>query len=601
MALFEYKGKDAHAEVSEAFKLASYAQFNAIVPLAFIDDSVIPLFAKFKQAPSGWRDLTAAELGVSESKIDAAGSFVGETSASPQAKIMGYVEADGSISRVSVNFAGTSDLGDVVDYLSLANGAYLEQFRYLLDATAKFSQAHGLTGEDVTVTGYSLGGAAVNIMAEKSDEYSGGFFKNANYFGFSSPTIFDSDKILNIGAENDVVYRAIGDSDGSIQEGLAEALINEDKPFGSSADNIVLFNDLYANPLSPYGPFSALNIPGGWNAHLSGLFSPVIDTMIKSNFYDLMERDSVVVVSQLSDLLRPITWVEDAPRLTSNHYGDPAFILGSESADKLGDGKADDFLDGFGGNDQFRLSSGNDSVNGGTGADTVRLAGTPSDYEVVRLSNGTVFMIDKTGANGVKELVGVETLVFTTLTGPKQYTVLQDRLDASTLLTSDIRYVAHKAGSAAGDILTGTTGADRLFGLAGDDMLNGGDGKDLLLGGTGNDRLLGGSGNDTLLGGAGDDSLIGGVGNDLLSGGRGDDIFDFSSGVLGRDIVTDFNAGAGEHDMLAFKQTLFHTIDQLLSAFRQSGDDAVLSTSTGSVVLSDVEVASLRADHFMLV
>ena len=50
-----------------------------------------------------------------------------------------------------------------------ADGYTLKAFGQLLGDVAKFAQAHGLSGEDVVVSGHSLGRLAVNSMAAQSD------------------------------------------------------------------------------------------------------------------------------------------------------------------------------------------------------------------------------------------------------------------------------------------------------------------------------------------------------------------------------------------------------------------------------------------------
>ncbi len=54
--------------------------------------------------------------------------------------------------------------------------------------------------------------------------------------------------------------------------------------------------------------------------------------------------------------------------------------------------------------------------------------------------------------------------------------------------------------------------------------IDGGGGNDVLWGNAGNDMLIGGSGNDTLHGGAGADTLYGGAGTDIVDGGSGNDV-----------------------------------------------------------------------------
>lgn len=600
MAIFDYKGRDARAEVIEAFALARYAQIEAFGVLGDALGAVTGNVQAFG-LPEGWRELTAAELRVSPEKVDAEGFFTGATSTAAQAKILGFVGENGAIERVSVSFAGTNSLDDVPAYLDLAQGRYIEEFRYLLNATASYAASVGLTGADVVVNGYSLGGAAVDILAEKTGEISGGFYDTSNFFGFSSPTIFDdSGRILNFGAENDVVYRIIGDSDDSVSEGLMEAVINEDQEFGSSADNIVLFNDLYASPLSPYGPFSIVNLFGGWNAHITGILDSAVERIAGSTFYDLIEIDSAVIVSQLSDATRGTIWVEDAFRTTSSHFGDPAFILGTESGDRLRDGRAGDFLDGFAGNDRFDLSTGNDTVAGGVGNDTVMLDGTASQYQTIRLSDGTLFLAGGATAYGLKELSSVEAIEFGSGLGTSRYAVDANGLDARSFFSRDIGYSSHREGSNSADTLSGSSTVDRLFGRSGDDRLFGAGGNDLLHGGDGEDTLFGQAGSDQLYGAAGDDILGGGLGDDFLSGGVGNDLFDFSQGAGGRDLVTDFDHGVEGDDALLLSASLFQTASAALESFQQVAADAVLSFVGGSVVLQNVDVASLSLDDVLL-
>jgi VCBS repeat-containing protein len=121
---------------------------------------------------------------------------------------------------------------------------------------------------------------------------------------------------------------------------------------------------------------------------------------------------------------------------------------------------------------------------------------------------------------------------------------------------------------------------ERTVDIRGDGWAIGGEGNDdiqafggeqtrhMLVGGTGADRLKGGDGRDLLFGDAGpalpddafndffgeewtpvagfDDQLDGGAGADVLTGGSGADRFVFRAGEADRDLVTDFDAAAGD-------------------------------------------------------
>ncbi|MCW2956339.1 MAG: hypothetical protein JWO69_1208, partial [Thermoleophilia bacterium] len=85
----------------------------------------------------------------------------------------------------------------------------------------------------------------------------------------------------------------------------------------------------------------------------------------------------------------------------------------------------------------------------------------------------------------------------------------------------------------------GTSGANTLLGTRRADRLVGGAGNDTLRGLGGPDQLRGGAGRDRLFGGFGNDDLDGNSGNDLLDGGFGNDTLD---GGPGQDLLL---GGAG--------------------------------------------------------
>lgn len=65
------------------------------------------------------------------------------------------------------------------------------------------------------------------------------------------------------------------------------------------------------------------------------------------------------------------------------------------------------------------------------------------------------------------------------------------------------------------------------------------------------DRLAGTAATDVVEGGRGNDQLDGGSGNDTLTGGDGADTFILRAGG-GDDVVTDFNAAAGDRVMFDY-------------------------------------------------
>lgn len=301
----------------------------------------------------------------------------------PQAKIFGEYDAQGNITGISVTFAGTNSLIDILDYFQLNTGELAAYLEPLLSAVRDFAVKNGLSAEDVLITGYSLGGGMTNLMAEYRESLAGGFFANSNYVGCASPLICDDPGVvLNYGYENDVVYRIVGD-EATWQDAVAAGdpgLVNPDSRYDSSLDNIVLFNDMYASSIWDVDPFfSIVNIPVAWYAHIDGTLSDAHMRIANNPFYEFMERDSTTVVANLSSASRSTTWVQDKDVVTSDHYGTTAFIIGSKHGDLLQGGKAGDYIYGGEGDDTMRTGAGADRIDGGAGSDTLRLDGTKTD------------------------------------------------------------------------------------------------------------------------------------------------------------------------------------------------------------------------------
>lgn len=413
LAIFDYKGQGASEDVIEAYQLARVSQINAFGGISLlVDNRVVKLFSGSDydtnfDLPSGWRELLPSELDVDPSLCDGLGIYSSATSSSAQVKITGKFE-NGQLTEIGVAFAGTSDFGDVLAYLDLEDQRIMSGFERILDVKASFAQANGLIGSDITVTGYSLGGAVTNALSFKSGVISNGFYADSNYFGFA--------------------YRAVGDVDESLVAGLYEVVFNDDKTFIGSTDNIVLFDDVYANPLFPLGIFSLLNVTNGWAAHVCGVFETPYTTLANSTFYDEIQTDPTVVIAALSPVLRGITRVSDVSRMTSDHYGSDAFLLGTDAGDKLRDGQGNDALDGFGGDDHFDLSTGTDRVAGCAGKDEVLVEGKVLDYDIYLHDDGVLYMESDT--YGLKALADVEQVTFKGYWIDRTFDVESNKLDS---------------------------------------------------------------------------------------------------------------------------------------------------------------------------
>lgn len=100
---------------------------------------------------------------------------------------------------------------------------------------------------------------------------------------------------------------------------------------------------------------------------------------------------------------------------------------------------------------------------------------------------------------------------------------------------------------------------------------------DVLYAGNASSILNGGSGHDVLYGGAGNDILYGGAGNDTIYGGAGADVFRYANGT-GHDTIADYEA----EDIV---QILKGTVAK--ATLENSGDDVRLVVGKGSLMLKN--------------
>lgn len=620
MAIFDYKDYDSQSAAelmttSQALAVytnsAAMMYFPAAAALNAIGSISGDYFANPVHVgpPAGWRELTPGELHLPDSSKDPSGYYTfaspltGNSTipgTGPQAKIFGQFDAEGKVTRVSIAWAGTNDPIDVADYFQLNTGEIAPNMQPLLEALKNYSVEHGLSAKDVIITGYSLGAGMTNIMAKYRETLAEGFFKDSNYIAHDSPILYDNaDVIKNMGYENDVVYRILG-NEPTLAESIAAGdpfLSNPDKMFASSADNIVLFNDTYASPLWGALPFSILNMPFGWSAHIDGVSTDALKRIAQSPFYQYTAADSTIIVDNLTALTRWNTWVEDKKSPTSDHYGTPAFIIGNEHDNLLKGGAGGDYIDAGGGNDKIKPGEGADRIDGGSGTDTLILNGSAADWDIYRLASGDM-MFEAHDHSGLKQASHIEQVSFegTALSTLHPYTIgenalIDQRFPVLQHLNDNIAYKHATEGTAGDDHLSGSA----VFGGAGNDILNAVASGSLLHGGEGNDILLGGSGDDRLYGAEGKDRLYGGAGNNELFGGVGNDVFVVDAHCTGNTVIKDFNRYAGDHDQIVFGKDLFADSAAALAASRQMGDDVLIYSGSVSLVIKNTTVEQLEA------
>ncbi len=556
MGLFDYKQADGKALYSDAIALTLYAYTPTGQPLP----------------ATAWAPIQAAALGY-QGKVGAQGTFYGEQVGftSAEAEVLGKYDAAGQLIGIGIAFGGTGGLGygdtfgDMKNNLLAAIGPvdyaknYTKNaFDTLLKDVAAFAIAHGIMAKDVLVSGHSLGGLGVNSLAELSGNNWGGFFKGANYVAFASPTQSTTgNNVLNIGYENDPVFRVL---DGTTFS--SGSLGKHDGHQASATNNIVNFNDHYASTAQNLAPFSILN-PLNWSAHGSLGYADGLNRVIDSRFYDLTDKDSTLIVSNLAQSSRGTTWVEDLGRSGEPHTGS-TFIIGTDSNDLLKGGAGNDFIEGRDGNDRFRDDGGYNILLGGKGSNTLELQKPLQNFSVANDGDGTLYVRDAYGGismtRDIGALVGKESGSWWS-TQDVTYNVTANGLFNGTELT---HYNHSLNGDAYGNSLAASVDGDWLFGNAGDDLLRSDKSHVTFVGGTGDDVMHATGDQNTFL-------FSGAFGFDAINGYQGNDKLVFM-GIQGAGQGYDYKQHAS-----------------------QSGHDTVLKVGDFAITLVGVGLDSLSA------
>lgn len=556
MGLFDYKNADGKALYSDAIALTLYAYTPTGQPLP----------------ATAWAPIGAKQLGY-QGKVGAQGTFYGEKDGftSAEAEVLGKYDTAGKLIGIGIAFRGTGGLGysdtfgDMKNNLLAAVGPvdyatnYAKNaFDNLLKDVAAFSIAHGLSARDVMVSGHSLGGLGVNSLAELSGNNWGGFYKDANYIAFASPTqSATGNNVLNIGYENDPVFRVL---DGTTFS--SGSLGKHDGHQDSATNNIVNFNDQYASTAQNLVPFSILN-PLNWSAHGSLGYADGLNRVIDSRFYDLTDKDSTLIVSNLAESSRGTTWVEDLGRSGEPHTGS-TFIIGTDSDDLLKGGAGNDFIEGRDGNDRLRDDGGYNLLLGGKGSNTFELQKPLQNFSFANDGDGTLYVRDAyDGISMTRDIGSLVSKESGSWWGSKEVTY---SVTANGLLNgSELTHYNHSLnGDAYGNTLAASVDGDWLFGHAGDDLLRSDKSQVTFVGGAGNDLMQASGGHNTFL-------FSGAFGFDAINGYQGNDKLVFL-GVQGAGQGYDYKQHAS-----------------------QSGHDTVLKVGDFAVTLVGVGLDSLSA------
>ena len=328
-------------------------------------------------------------------------------------------------------------------------------------------------------------------------------------------------------------------------------------------------------------------------------------------------------------------------------------IIGDNFANVLNGNGGADLLNGGGGNDTF-ISDALDTIDGGSGVDTVSFAGV-AENATGGAFNGVIVDLDvnSAGAAGTPSQDGA-ILDLPPAAGGVQIGDLEVD-DVENVIGSDFNDGLF--GNNEVNVLDGGAGNDLVHGFAGDDFLAGGEGTDTVLfsaapagvevdledqvsqdgfdaivagdesasfaatGGAGSNVLSGfenvtGSQSDDVISGdfadnvlngnGGNDILDGRGGNDTLIGAGGEDSFVFTQGT-GQDVVNDFGA---EEDVLDVSDFGFNAVEDVLAAAEEVQIDGQLATTidldgnAGSdqvtllgVAIDDLNSGNLRIDE----
>ncbi|PCJ47382.1 MAG: hypothetical protein COA74_11720 [Gammaproteobacteria bacterium] len=237
----------------------------------------------------------------------------------------------------------------------------------------------------------------------------------------------------------------------------------------------------------------------------------------------------------------------------------------------------------------------------GTGSITINQFLRSYDPVILALSDGSIFVIQRTGSNifdveGTFNPVGIpQTGGFFSGYSPAEagYGTWGDDTWTMSSLGSTYR------GFGGIDVITGGLGDDIIYGGSGLDTLNGEAGNDTIYGGDDTDTINGGTGTNTIYGGLGGDIFHVGLGTDEITGGEGADIYiiDATPSGSGSLTITDFDITEDRIDLTGLSDPLNFdfinwTVFGLDSAF-------TVTNSQYSVTLTDVDWLDLTASNFV--
>ena len=337
--------------------------------LELLGEGALAAFAG-KPVPAGWTVLKPVTLGLGAQYRD--GDYYTDGNSGATAIVL----QQGN--EFIVAFRGSDGSNDIQRYPELFDGSYIDHFKPLLDAL----KAQAPAGAHFSFTGASLGGGATNQMAAIAANSYGGYFDDSTFVAFAAPNISNANGILNIGLENDPIYKAVPAS----LSGKAYA------DYASSVDNLVLATDEYvAGNYDGRHPFSV-------DAHSATEAFDAFNRIENSEFYSLMTPDAPIIIADSDGLVTDM----NPSRSTTG-----AFYLGRATADRISGQDGDDYIEGFDGNDILNGHAGNDKIDGGNGNDIMNGA-KGTDIFIYHASGGADVVTDFTASGDFDKLTFVD-------------------------------------------------------------------------------------------------------------------------------------------------------------------------------------------------
>ena len=251
----------------------------------------------------------------------------------------------------------------------------------------------------------------------------------------------------------------------------------------------------------------------------------------------------------LSGILDTLEWAGTVGNDVNGTSGNDT-LNGGSGADDIDGGNGNDTINGGGGADTVDAGAGNDTIDGGAGADLVS-GKTGNDTYIYDLTDGTDTYreagntasvdtsdvisfgagIDSGDITFVRAVNSTDLIINIDTGSQTGQIVIEDQFNwnaggglIETILFSDTSTINLTTRNYT---LTGTDGADALDGVRWGggitDTIYGEDGNDDINGYDGNDTLYGGDGHDHIEGGDDNDAIYGDAGDDDLEGGSGND------------------------------------------------------------------------------